>query len=183
MKIKRLLSAILALCTLLPCTALLSSSDGDFKPYCMSLTVGADETERGFSWYYIEGGTGTFTYTEADRLTDGKMPEDAITLTAEGVFVNDDEEHSYQVKLTDLKPDTEYAYQVTNDGNSTEIIRFRTGETDDFSFVLLGDVQVDHTHAEEYDLWENSLQTIIGSEKLNDFSSYNIGINCIAIIR
>lgn len=172
MKIKRLISTILVLSAILSCTAIFSASDGDYLPYCMSLTVGSDETERGFSWYYVEGGTGSFTYTEADKLVDGKMPDDAITLTAEGVFVNDDEEHSYQVTLTDLKPNTEYVYQVTNDGNSTDIIPFKTGETDDFSFVLLGDVQVDHTHREEYDLWENSLQTIIGSEKLNDFSFF-----------
>ena len=172
MKIKRLISVILVLCTIVSCTAVFVSSDDDYKPYCMSLTVGANETERGFSWYYFNEGTGTFTYAKADELVDGKMPEDATVLTAEGVLVNDDEEYSYQVNLTGLEPNTEYVYQVTNDGNSTDIIPFKTGETDDFSFVLLGDVQVDHTHKEEYDLWENSLQAIIGSEKLNDFSFF-----------
>ena len=170
--IKRLISAVLVLCTLLTCTALFSSSDEEYKPYCMSLTVGADETERGFAWYYIEGGTGSFAYAEADRVVDGKMPEDATILEAEGVLVNDDEEYSYQVNLTGLKPSTEYVYQVTHHGSSTDLISFKTGETDDFSFVLLGDVQVDHTHKEEYDLWENSLQTIVASEQLNDFSFF-----------
>lgn len=162
--VKNLVSFVLIL-TMLTCVFLpISGGEYVYKQYCIALSAGSDETERGFSWYFADSGTGVFTYTEASKLVDGAMPEDAISIEAEGVLANENEEYSYQVELCDLKPSTEYAYQLTNRDVVSDVIRFTTGEDGDFSFVLLGDIQVDHQDKTHYDLWENTLQILDTSE-------------------
>ncbi len=169
-KTKALISLALALIMMISAFALTGSAEYEYTQYCMSLTIGADETQLGFAWYFAKPGTGVFTYTEFDKLADGKMPEDAISIETEGQLANDNEEYSYQVNLNDLKPSTEYAYQLTNGDVVSDVIKFTTGETGDFSFVLLGDIQLDHLDETHYDLWENTLQILDTHEVFDGFS-------------
>ncbi len=162
--INRILSLTLLILILSSLLLPVSSNEAEYTPYCLSLNIGANETQLGFSWYFIEPGIGTFTYAEYDKLVDGKMPEDAISIETAGQLANDNEEYSYQVNLYDLKPLTDYAYQVSNGSHTSKVIKFTTGEPGDFSFILLGDIQVDHAEKTHYDLWENTLQVLTSNE-------------------
>ncbi len=72
-----------------------------------------------------------------------------ITATTQGFTSDLGEAHYHSVELTDLKPDTRYAYRVGDGVNWSEWHHFRTAKNEPapFSFVYFGDAQNDiRTH-------------------------------------
>jgi hypothetical protein len=67
----------------------------------------------------------------------------ALQSEAQGVaFGGGETIYRYTVNLTDLTPDTEYVYRVGREGAWSKPARFITAaETEDFSFMYMGDVQ------------------------------------------
>jgi 3',5'-cyclic AMP phosphodiesterase CpdA len=76
-----------------------------------------------------------------------KFAENAANVTAKSAAVNADlgMAHFHSAALTDLKPDTLYAYRVGDGQNWSEWIQFRTAsdKPEPFSFIYFGDAQND----------------------------------------
>ena len=110
----------------------------------VSITPGADATQLNFAWYstteetpqvkLIYGkktGNETFSGTQEKIVTGvNKVPN-----TLEGYYSN-------KVTVTGLKENTDYYYQVYQDGKWTDMQRITTKDTDEFSFLYVGDPQI-----------------------------------------
>ena len=108
----------------------------------VSLSVGADETEMNITWYSDAAGDGTVKLAKQTELVDGAMPETAKTFSATGTQSQKLNYYSYQTTMTDLEPNTTYAYQLINTGITSEIYTFTTDGSGDFSFVFVADPQI-----------------------------------------
>ena len=169
---KRLTTIFLALCTVICSLAVFGTADDSFiEQFNISIAVGATESELGFSWFYPAEADGRLIYAKAADLVDGKMPEDATVIEVEGVLANDLDEYSYHVDVKGLEPETEYAYQLVNNDDYDDIRTFTTGAKDEFSFVFLGDPQVDA----EYEMWDNSLNIIDSRPEFDGVSFFVTG--------
>lgn len=85
-------------------------------------------------------------------------------LNVEGIpFAGND--FRYTVNINGLKPDTTYLYRVGGEGFWSEILSFTTAaDTDEFSFLYMGDVQGEYTE------WANYLDVIYDSHPEISFS-------------
>ena len=109
------------------------------------LQVGADPTARNLSWMSESSGGGEVRWAPVSELEDGKLPADAATAeTTDSGLATDLKRHFNHANMTDLEPDTEYAYQVGNEEDGfTEVQRFTTGDAGgDDEFLVFGDPQV-----------------------------------------
>ncbi|MEY8569367.1 fibronectin type III domain-containing protein [Brevibacterium linens] len=109
------------------------------------LQVGADPTARNLSWMSESSGGGEVRWAPVSELEDGKLPADAATAeTTDSGLATDLKRHFNHANMTDLEPDTEYAYQVGNEEDGfTEVQRFTTGDAGgDDEFLAFGDPQV-----------------------------------------
>ena len=148
------------------------SDDSEPDQTSISLAVGADETERGITWYFNGSGEGTLYLAKESDLVDGAMPSDAAVYTTEGVLTENNKTgyYSYQLTMTDLEEDTVYAYQVVNGETVSEIYTFETGTTDgSFSFALAGDPQIGAgTLTTDIEGWENTLDIVDSNSIFDD---------------
>lgn len=106
------------------------------------MTIGANPTERYFTWHANTTEAGVFTFAE---VKDGAVPADGFKgtdLTATTEKTNDTTQTANKVHLTGLKPNTTYAFQYKNGETASEVQTFKTGGTDSFSFFLAGDPQI-----------------------------------------
>lgn len=72
-----------------------------------------------------------------------------------------DELYTYNARLNGLFPDRVYEYRIKNlaTGSISEIKKFRTGETDAFTFAFAGDPQIGSKNASDDGIqWENTLK-------------------------
>ena len=75
------------------------------------MTIGANPTERYFTWHANTTEAGVFTFAE---VKDGAVPADGFKgtdLTATTEKTNDTTQTANKVHLTGLKPNTTYAFQ------------------------------------------------------------------------
>nr|WP_276584561.1 FN3 domain-containing metallophosphoesterase family protein [Brevibacterium permense] len=109
------------------------------------MQVGADSTARNLSWMSESSGGGEVRWAPASQLDGGKLPADAATAeTTDTGLATDLRRHFNHASMTDLKPGTEYAYQVGSDEDGfTEVQQFTTGSSGgDDEFLVFGDPQV-----------------------------------------
>ena len=128
------------------------------------LQVGADPTARNLSWMSESSGGGEVRWAPVSELEDGKLPADAATAeTTDSGLATDLKRHFNHASMTDLEPDTEYAYQVGNEENGfTEVQRFTTGDVGgDDEFLVFGDPQVGAGGGEPDDAagWDRTLSS------------------------
>ena len=71
----------------------------------VSMSPGADETQRNFAWYSKDGGQTGFVYGTSSDLSDGQSAEIVQTAAQAGYVSN-------KVTLEGLQPGTTYYYQV-----------------------------------------------------------------------
>ncbi|MBR4880835.1 MAG: S-layer homology domain-containing protein, partial [Clostridia bacterium] len=138
---KRIISIFIVCVMLL--SALPAYAEGIWQGY-VSLTPGTDETEIGVAWYAAVEGEGYVLYSKASDIVDGAMPLDKATKAMAVCEIADEGEgyYSYQATLTDLEPETEYAYFLVNGPYAGELKNFTTGNADEFSFAMVSDVQI-----------------------------------------
>ncbi len=108
--------------------------------YDTILTKGQDDSYYHVTWSStISATTEYIQWSEADKVTDGVFPAECYSAHASKG------KDCCRAKMTDLKPDTKYAYRVGNDITGwSEIFYTATGNTEDksFSFLAVGDPQV-----------------------------------------
>lgn len=129
----------------------------------VSISVGADETQRNFTWYCSEAGNGTLYLAKNSELENGEMPEGAQAFTASSAAAtNKSGYYSNQVTVTGLEQGVTYAYQMENGETRSEIRTFTTGSGDAFSFAFAGDPQIGASGnaTNDTDGWEKSLNIV-----------------------
>ncbi len=112
----------------------------------ISLHVGADSSMRNLTWFSTSAEPGKIVWAKAEDLVDGAIPADA----ASAVATRDTEEYSHKagyhnnkVVITNLEPETEYYYQLSNGSTVSEMYSFTTGDdSSSFSFAFIGDAQI-----------------------------------------
>ncbi|MFE1084186.1 MULTISPECIES: fibronectin type III domain-containing protein [Brevibacterium] len=109
------------------------------------LQVGADSTARNLSWMSESAGGGEVRWAPASEVDGGKLPADADKAeTTDSGLATDLKRHFNHASMTNLEPDTEYAYQVGSDKDGfTEVQQFTTGSSGGVDeFLVFGDPQV-----------------------------------------
>ncbi|MGR6089640.1 fibronectin type III domain-containing protein [Brevibacterium sp. CSND-B09] len=109
------------------------------------LQVGADSTARNLSWMSESAGGGEVRWAPASEVDGGKLPADADKAeTTDSGLATDLKRHFNHASMTNLEPDTEYAYQVGSEEDGyTEVQQFTTGSAGgDDEFLVFGDPQV-----------------------------------------
>lgn len=107
------------------------------NPTQMSLTPGRNATELNFAWYSKDG-----EVTPKLRIGTSKdlSEADEISVDTKDVSTNG---YSYShATATGLKENTIYYYSYTVNGKWTDPTRYKTQNTDKFSFILVGDPQI-----------------------------------------
>ena len=137
-----------------------SKNDKNEQSY-ISLTVGRDEKEIGFTWFFGRGGEGELIYAKRSELENGEMPYYAARVKTEGVRANDRGQYSFQLTVGGLERNTEYVYRLKNGDTISDVHSFKTGGGEDFTFALVGDPQVDsHREDDNVGNWERTLEVI-----------------------
>lgn len=105
----------------------------------------ADSTARNLSWMSESAGGGEVRWAPASEVDGGKLPADADKAeTTDSGLATDLKRHFNHASMTNLEPDTEYAYQVGSEEDGyTEVQQFTTGSAgEDDEFLVFGDPQV-----------------------------------------
>lgn len=130
----------------------------------IALTPGTDATEMNIAWYADCEGEAQVV---CDELTIPVDPENRIVAAASCEIADEGEGYySYKATLKGLKPSTDYAYYLVNNGQYSEMRVFTTGDADEFGFAMVSDVQIgaggiDH----DVEGWQKTLDIIEESEK------------------
>ncbi len=106
------------------------------------IQLGEDESKLNFTWYSMSDAEGTVTYARKADMKNGAFPADAPVVTAERTDSKKSGYCANKATITDLLPDTEYCYQLTNGEDVSEIYTITTGESDAFTFAFAGDPQI-----------------------------------------
>ena len=138
-------------------TATKSSAANRFSD--VSLTVGADETQRNITWYSTSAIGGGVYYAPASEMINGAFPTEAkfVTTTAEAA-TNKPGYYSHKATLTVLTPDTDYVLRLYIDGKYSDLYYFSTDALGDFQFTFVGDPQIQRDY--HGDSWIDTLNII-----------------------
>ncbi len=97
--------------------------------------VGADESERNFTWYTEKQSTpSVFVGTDA-RLSDADEFTGTSVQASEGDFVN-------HVTVTELEENTVYFYKCLSDDYESDVYSFKTADNDEFKAVYMTDIHI-----------------------------------------
>ena len=133
----------------------------------LSLSVGADESQRNLTWYATDSNPGYVLVAKESELTDGQMPETASRFDARSSLSDDGGKYSNQSTISGLEDNTVYAYQMVNSGVRSGIYTFTTGDSSDgtFSFAYAGDPQIGAgSTASDIEGWDKTLGLVAGSD-------------------
>lgn len=152
--------AILLLLAALLCPALCLSAyaTGACEYYSMSMTVGADASERYVSWYMTADAFVTLEYAELPP--DGEFPQLFYEVSPSPRYSNTNAAWYCNALLDYLEPDTEYAYRICINGETPdEFYTFKTAPQGSFEFLFVADPQIGATGNIEGDLvgWQQTL--------------------------
>ena len=143
------------------------------------LQVGADSTARNLSWKSESAGGGEVRWAPASELVGGKLPADADKAeTTDSGLATDLKRHFNHASMTDLEPDTEYAYQVGSEEDGfTEVQQFTTGSAGgEDEFLVFGDPQVGAGGGDPDDAagWDRTLSSAVATADEPSFF-YSLG--------
>lgn len=156
---KRFICLMLALILLLSLIPAASAQTAVQTDIC--LTPGADQSQMNFTWYAADAAGGTLLLAKLEDVQDSQMPADAAAFQATVVKANDGDNYSHQVTATGLEPGTDYAYQLVNGADRSDIMTFATAASGAFSFAYVGDPQIGGGDLEsDIEGWANTLQII-----------------------
>lgn len=119
---------------------------GDNGAYNINVAPGSDATSLGFTWFSQSQGEAKLRIAlkGADLSAVTPITAEQLTVTATvGANKGDTGEYSNKATATGLTPNTEYDYQVSNDGtNWTTTQTVKTLKSDGVSFAAFGDPQI-----------------------------------------
>lgn len=138
-------------------TATNSSAANPFSD--VSLTVGADETQRNITWYSTSAIGGGVYYAPTSKMINGAFPTEAkfVTTTAMAAS-NKPGYYSHKATLSGLTPDTDYVLRLYIDGKYSDLYYFSTDALGDFQFTFVGDPQIQTDY--HGNSWIDTLNTI-----------------------
>ncbi|TFD56128.1 metallophosphoesterase [Cryobacterium frigoriphilum] len=106
------------------------------------LHVGADETQRNFSWYSAGNTAQVAQVALAANVVDGAFPGLATSISATGGLTTSGEYNRFAT-VSGLTENTAYVYRVGSEGDWSNTYSFRTQDFDgDFNFLFFGDPQI-----------------------------------------
>lgn len=115
----------------------------------ISLTPGSDTSQLNFAWYSKTGdGVPKLKIGKGTAMRNAKIytavqtevkDVDQKDITADA---SDDTYRSNKVTVTGLKENTTYYYSYQKDGKWTTPAAYKTGDTENFSFIFVGDPQI-----------------------------------------
>ena len=109
----------------------------------VSLTVGADETSRCITWHSSSSIAGMVYYAPVSKMKDGAFPDvSKASATEVTVAKNKPGYYSHKAVLSNLEPDTDYVYRLSNEGKKSDLYYFSTDALGDYEFVFVGDPQI-----------------------------------------
>ena len=130
----------------------------------ISLSMGADESQMGFTWYSMLDGDASLALATNDQMTG------AQTYTVTPTTANDGQQ-SCQVTVEGLQPGTTYYYQLTNAGQKSDVYSFTTDDGGVFSFAYVGDPQIGAGSTQSDILgWDKTLGLIRSDKNFSDVS-------------
>lgn len=130
----------------------------------ISLSMGADESQMGFTWYSMLDGDASLALATNDQMTG------AQTYTVTPTTANDGQQ-SCQVTVEGLQPGTTYYYQLTNAGQKSDVYSFTTDDGGAFSFAYVGDPQIGAGSTQSDILgWDKTLGLIRSDKNFSDVS-------------
>ena len=105
----------------------------------VSLTPGVDETELNFAYY-----SHTQEIPKVKLAVNADM-SDAVEFTGTqetGVVISDQQYYSNKITAKDLKENTQYYYQVWQNGEWSQVEEYSTKSFSEFSFLYVVDPQI-----------------------------------------
>lgn len=127
----------------------------------IALSVGGDESRMNIAWYSVSA--------EAGQVLLWNGPEER-SFTSTVTKAKDGDYYSHKATLTELLPDTDYAYCLLNEGVQSPVYHFKTVQSGAFSFAFAGDPQLGESSNTEKDRagWALALQRITEHEIFAD---------------
>ena len=138
----------------------------------ISLSMGADGSQRNFTWHCTTKDAGTLLIAEYGDLVDGMMPESAIAFSSTSV-INNDGKYTNKAIATGLEAGTTYAYQIVNGDAKSDIYTISTDGGDAaFSFAYVADPQIVASGNVTSDTsgWDNTLNIVAQNDIFSDIS-------------
>jgi predicted phosphodiesterase len=122
----------------------------------LTLQLGSDDTSMNFCWFNedTDATDAIVQIALTSEMTDDTFPKDSaseysgtyseVEISDESSSKSDSTEYylSCEVSATDLISNTEYMYRVGDGTTFSDTYTFTTGNTDSFSFILVGDPQI-----------------------------------------
>lgn len=127
----------------------------------IALSVGGDESRMNIAWYSVSAEAGQVLLWNGSE-------ERSFTSTV--TKAKDGDYYSHKATLTELLPDTDYAYCLLNEGVQSPVYHFKTVQSGAFSFAFAGDPQLGESSNTEKDRagWALALQRITEHEIFAD---------------
>lgn len=118
----------------------------------LSLSPGADATKMNYAWYSKSATDAAIRISLSPDMTTTNGGETANTYTEDATTISgtsspykeidNDLYYANKVTVSDLKENTTYYYQYLCDGVWSDTYHFKTGDTDNFSILYVGDPQI-----------------------------------------
>ncbi|OJX73308.1 FN3 domain-containing metallophosphoesterase family protein [Leifsonia sp. 71-9] len=106
------------------------------------LGVGADQSQRNFSWYSAADVAQVVQVGYASEVVGGAFPQVVKSIPATGGITTSNEYNRFAT-VTGLKENTSYVYRVGTEGDWSATYTFRTQKfSGDFNFLFFGDPQI-----------------------------------------
>ena len=161
--IKRGAALSMALALMLQAAPLAHAAQGpDAAPAVDSLTLQPGQTQASINlnWYAPEGTTSAQVKFGDQVVTATVSPLTAPTKVDENKYT-DTGKLVCKATVTGLTPDTQYTYQISNDGGKTwsQAYTYRTADEDKFVFAFTSDPQIKEDQSTDGDGWQPSDNT------------------------
>ena len=152
---ERIFLSVLVFFLLIPFSTQVSSEKNDFLPVRIHLSWEGDPcTELTVMWETDEAADSMVEYGLDDSFGSSVQGESIKPVWATGYI--------HQVKLSGLKPDTEYCYRCGSPGHWSGVFTFMTAPDDpeDFSFLVIGDSRNPGYYDADLSGWEMVVQAV-----------------------
>lgn len=124
------------------------------------LGVGSDETERAVSWLSTSSITGEVRLALASAVEGDTFPAEYESFESVSTAATNKVGYfAHDAVLTGLKENTAYAYQIVMLNGTSKIFYFNTGSFGDYSFIFVGDPQIESEAQGE--AWADTLDKLI----------------------
>jgi hypothetical protein len=144
---KKVITLTLTFCIIFSMLAVntVFASESGFVAEALTLQPGSTARDINFNWYSDTdaGSISVVKIAKSSDMRNGNFPADqTITVFgSSGVAVAG--KLCHKAGVTGLEPNTAYVYCVSNDGGAfSKLYTFKTGGTDNFQFIAVGDPQL-----------------------------------------